>query len=92
MNQIIELWKRKSDPQGRINLTVFFINLFLFMCHIFLMVVYVMVGHKIMYLCFFVINILIDIWALLFLKFGFIKYLQFFHSDGDHVFKTGALV
>lgn len=48
MNQIVELWKRKSDPQGRINITVFFVNLFLLLCHIFLMVVYVMVGHKIM--------------------------------------------
>lgn len=48
MNEIKELWKRKKEPQGRIDITVFFVNIFLFLCHVFLMLVYVAIGHKFM--------------------------------------------
>ena len=48
MDRIKELWAKKYEPQGRINITIFFVNIFLCLCHIFLMVVYAIIGHKFM--------------------------------------------
>ena len=43
-----ELWQHKKEPQGRINITIFFVNIFLLLCHIFLMVIYFILNHKFM--------------------------------------------
>ena len=48
MKSFKELWEKKYEPQGRINITVFFVNIFLIMCHIYLMIVYLIIGHKVM--------------------------------------------
>ena len=48
MNEIKRLWANKHDPQGRIDITVFFVNIFLLMCHIFLMAIYAVLGHTFM--------------------------------------------
>ena len=43
-----ELWARKYEKQGRIDITIFFVNIFLLICHIFLGVVYLIIGHTFM--------------------------------------------
>ena len=48
MNTVKELWVHKKETQGRINITLFFVNIFLILCHIFLMFIYVAAGHKFM--------------------------------------------
>ena len=48
MNEIRRLWDKKYEVQGRIDLTVFFVNIFLFLCHVFLMVIYLIIGHTFM--------------------------------------------
>lgn len=48
VKEICELWKNKREPQGRLNITLFFANIFLMMSHIFFMVVYVMIGYDLM--------------------------------------------
>lgn len=48
MNKIKELWLNKHDPQGRIDITVFFVNIFLLLCHVFLLLIYITIGHKFM--------------------------------------------
>ena len=48
ISEIKRLWRSRHTAQGSIRLTIFFVNLFLILCHIFLMVVYVMVNHKFM--------------------------------------------
>jgi len=48
MREFKELWSNKYDPQGKINITVFFTNIFLIMCHVFLMVMYCIIGHRFM--------------------------------------------
>lgn len=48
MNEIKKLWARKYSPQGRIDITVFFVNIFLLLCHVFLMVIYLIIGNKVM--------------------------------------------
>ena len=48
MNTIKELWIKKNSSQGRINITLFFINIFLLMFHAVLMWVYISVKHKFM--------------------------------------------
>ena len=48
MNEFRRLWDKKYEPQGRIDLTVFFVNIFLLMCHVFLMVIYMIIGHTFM--------------------------------------------
>ena len=48
MNELKELWAKKYEKQGRINITVFFVNIFLLLCHVFLMIMYVIIGHKFM--------------------------------------------
>lgn len=48
MNEIRNLWKNRETKQGRLNLTLFFINVFLIMTHIFLLTIYIMIGHKLM--------------------------------------------
>ena len=48
MNTIRELWKYKNDSQGRINITLFFINIFLILSCIFLMVIYVLTDNTLM--------------------------------------------
>lgn len=49
-NTLRELWLNKHEPQGRIDITIFFVNLFLLLCHTFLMFVYAGIGHKFMLL------------------------------------------
>ena len=48
INDVKNLWLKKRDPQGRINLTIFFVNIFLIMTHAFLMVIYCLAGHSFM--------------------------------------------
>ena len=48
MDTLKDLWNNKNKPQGKVNMVLFFINLFLLMCHIFLMIIYIIVGHKFM--------------------------------------------
>lgn len=48
MNKIQDLWINKNSSQGRIDITMFFINLFLIICHMFLMIIYIIVNHKFM--------------------------------------------
>ena len=48
INKFKHLWGNKNNSQGRIDITVFFVNIFLIICHIFLMVVYIMAKHKFM--------------------------------------------
>ncbi len=48
MKEFKKLWMNRNNLQGRINITVFFANIFLLLCHLFLMVVYVCIGHKFM--------------------------------------------
>ena len=48
MNTIKELWANKKEAQGRMNITIFFINIFLLLCHIFLMIVYIIADHHFM--------------------------------------------
>ena len=48
INEFKKLWVKKHDLQGRINITVYFVNIFLLLCHVFLMIVYLAVGNNIM--------------------------------------------
>ena len=48
MNNLRELWENKRDAKGRIDITIFFINIFLLMTHIFLMIIYMIVRHDFM--------------------------------------------
>ena len=48
MEELKQLWAKKYESQGRIDITIFFINIFLFLCHIYLMIVYIIIGHKFM--------------------------------------------
>ena len=43
-----ELWNNRNTPKGRVDITFFFGNLFLLMCHVFLMVIYIIIGQKCM--------------------------------------------
>ena len=47
-NELHDLWINKNEQHGRINITIFFINIFLLLCHIFLMVIYALINHKFM--------------------------------------------
>lgn len=48
MNTFKDLWIKKNTPQGRLNITLFFVNMFLLMFHIVLMCVYISIKHKFM--------------------------------------------
>ena len=48
MKNIRELWNNRKQPKGRIDITYFFVNLYLLICHIFLMAIYIMIGHRCM--------------------------------------------
>ena len=48
MKWLKDLWEHKTEPKGRLDITVFFINIFLIMTHVFLMVIYVIIDHKFM--------------------------------------------
>lgn len=48
MNEIRRLWNNKSNPKGRVDITFFFINIFLIFCHTILMTIYVIAGYKTM--------------------------------------------
>lgn len=50
MNFIKELWNNKNNQKGIIDITIFFINLFLLICHVLLMFIYIIIGHKFMIL------------------------------------------
>ena len=58
MDKIKELWINKNDPKGRIDITVFFINIFLLLSHIFLMIIYILVNNKFM-MCINVISLIL---------------------------------
>ena len=47
-NDLKKLWGNKNNSQGRIDITIFFVNIFLILCHAFLMVIYVMAKHNFM--------------------------------------------
>ena len=48
MDAFYDLWLHKNELQGRVNITLFFVNLFLILCHIFFLVVFILVGHNFM--------------------------------------------
>lgn len=48
MDTIRALWKNKADSQGRIDITLFFVNIFLIISCIFLMVIYVLTDNVLM--------------------------------------------
>lgn len=48
MERLKELWSKKYEKQGRINITVFFVNIFLLLCHVFFMIMYIILNHKFM--------------------------------------------
>ena len=48
MDTIRELWNNKKDSQGRIDITLFFINIFTILSCIFLMVIYVLTDNVLM--------------------------------------------
>lgn len=48
IDELKQLWEKKHEPQGRINITVFFVNIFLLLCHIFFMFIYIIIGNKFM--------------------------------------------
>ena len=48
MNTLRNLWINKNDERGRISITLFFVNIFLLLCHIFFMVIYIKLNHKFM--------------------------------------------
>ena len=48
MNELRELWARKKEPQGRLDITLFFVNIFLVLCQIFFLIIYYIVGHKVL--------------------------------------------
>ena len=58
MSELRELFNNKSTPKGRIDITFFFVNLFLLLCHMFLMVIYIIIGQKCM-ICINTISILV---------------------------------
>lgn len=60
MNEVKRLWSKKHDTQGRIDITVFFINIFMLLCHTFLTLIYITIEHKFM-ICFSVVTLLIYI-------------------------------
>lgn len=45
MDILRELWYKKNTMRGRVDITFFFINIFLIICHMFLMGFYIKVGH-----------------------------------------------
>ena len=48
INDLKKLWGNKKSSQGRIEITVFFVNIFLIICHVFLMAIYIMAKHNFM--------------------------------------------
>ena len=48
-----KLWDNKYSTEGRTNITIFFVNIFLLLCHILLMIVYCFIGHKFMIAAYF---------------------------------------
>ena len=48
MKELSRLWANKKDSQGRIDITIFFINILLLMVHIFYMFVYIKLNHLVM--------------------------------------------
>ena len=48
MDVLADLWKNRKTSQGSIDITIFFINVLVFLCHLCLMVFYVGVNHKFM--------------------------------------------
>ena len=48
MNNFSDLWKYRKEPIGRINITLFFINVFLLFIHLAYMLIYVYVKAKVM--------------------------------------------
>lgn len=48
MNTLKELWSKKREPKGRVEITIYFINWFLLLCHTFLMVIYMIAVNKFM--------------------------------------------
>ena len=48
MKEFRELWLHKTEPKGRIDITLFFINILLLLVHAFYMFVYVKVGSMVM--------------------------------------------
>ena len=52
-----ELWERKYEKQGRIDITIFFVNIFLLLCHTFFTVMYIVIGHTFM-ICYSLVTLL----------------------------------
>ena len=63
MNELKELWAKKYEKQGRINITVFFVNIFLLLCHVFFMIMYIIINHKFM-ICINIISLLVYIFSI----------------------------
>ena len=63
MERLKELWSKKYEKQGRINITVFFVNIFLLLCHVFFMIMYIIINHKFM-ICVNIISLLVYIFSI----------------------------
>ncbi len=48
MKEFKKLWDNKSDPQGRIDITFYFINVLLILVHLFFLGIYILVHHRVM--------------------------------------------
>ena len=48
IEELKELWTNKYEQQGRIDITIFFVNIFVLLCHTFFMIMYIIIGHKFM--------------------------------------------
>ena len=48
MEEIKRLFKNKYNIQGKIDITVFFVNIYLLFIHILLLIIYLLFGHKLM--------------------------------------------
>ncbi len=50
MKDIYDLWLHRKEPKGRINLTMFLVNTFLIICHLFFLVVFIILKSKFMFI------------------------------------------
>ena len=48
MDAFYDLWLHKKEPKGRINITMFFVNAFLIICHLFFLVIFILLKSNFM--------------------------------------------
>ena len=47
-NAFYDLWLHKQEEKGRVNVAIFFVNIFLILCHFFFLVIFILVKHNFM--------------------------------------------